>query len=158
LLNEVVDLLKIQSNQNGVDCTVGGGGHARELLRRSSPRGKLLGIDWDDQACDIAARELSVYKNRVLIAKGTYTDIKEIVKDNNFLNVHYILCDLGLSSYQLEDGSRGFTFSAQGNLDMRFSEASSLTADEILHNWSEKELRRIFIDFGEERLAGHIAK
>lgn len=158
LLKEVLDLLKLQSNQNGIDCTVGGGGHALEFLKKTSPAGKLLGIDWDKKACELARKNLADYKDRVVVVHASYADLENLAKEYNFLNVHYIFCDLGLSTYQLEDEIRGFSFREKGKLDMRFSSNLHLTADEILHKWSEKELAHIFRDYGEEKLAAPIAR
>lgn len=158
LLKEVLDLLELQSGQNGIDCTLGGGGHALEFLKKTSPQGRLLGIDRDEKAVKRAKKNLDLYKDRIIVVRANYAALKKIIQEYKFNNVDYIFCDLGLSSYQLADQGRGFSFFENGPLDMRFDLKSDLTADEILQTWSKDKLAKIFRDYGEEKLAFQIAR
>lgn len=156
LLDEVLESLNPQAGQNFIDCTFGGGGHSLAILEKVKPDGKLLGIDWDPGTLSDS------HNNNLILVKDNYRNLKEIyrqiAKKHNFSEVSGILLDLGLSSDQLEDETRGFSFNTSGKLDMRFSkDTGGLTASEILSSYSEKELSEIFKDYGEEPLAKLIA-
>lgn len=157
LTKEVISGLNLKSGDNVVDCTLGGGGHARAILEATAPNGKLLGIDWDKEAVKNTSLTLKEYKDRIILKTGNYQDIKTIAYESGFNEISAILLDLGLSTDQLADQSRGFSFSSQGPLDMRFSDQEGLTAGQIVNTWSEKELAHIFRIYGEERHATRIA-
>lgn len=157
LINEVIDGLNLKPNANVIDATLGGGGHAEAILEATAPGGKLLGIDWDKKAVELAKNRLAKYKNRLILKTGNYKEVKGISYESGFNAISAILLDLGLSSDQLQDQSRGFSFASQGPLDMRFSDEESTTASAIVNTWSEKDLAHIFRKYGEERHASRIA-
>ncbi len=158
LLKEVLQYLDPQPNENFIDCTIGGGGHSEEILKKTQPSGLLLGIDWDEEILAKLKKTLKKYAERLLLVNDNFAHLKEIVKKNNFQNVQGILFDLGLSSYQLAKEERGFALRHAGPLDMRFSKKTKITAREIINNWSEKRLAGIFKEYGEERFAFRLAK
>ena len=143
-------------NQNFIDCTLGGGGHAIEILRRTGPAGKLLGIDLDEGA---GARLQSLIKkegispDRIVFANDNFRNLTEIVRKNNFEPVHGVLLDLGFSSIELTEGGRGLSFQKDEPLDMRFGGQGDLTAAEIVNTWKEEELEDIFRKYGEEKFS-----
>lgn len=162
LLKEVLTYLKLEPDKFYIDCTLGGGGHTIEILKRIIPRGKVLGLDLDSKALKAAqdkAMKLKLLANLILV-QNNFKNLKQIAYDNGFSPVDGILLDLGLSSGQLQDQKRGFSFLAEGSLDMRFAGDSShdLTAYQIINKWSQKDLTRIFKDYGEEPLAAEIAR
>jgi len=159
LLNEVIELLELKKNQNVIDCTVGGGGHAIEILKKTSPKGKLLGIDLDPLAIKHAEKALKKYSSRITLVCDNYKNINKIKRNVfNTIQIHAILCDLGLSSGQLKDNTRGFSYQASGDLDLRFGPGVGLlTARKIINTYKENELIKIFKEYGEEKLARPIA-
>lgn len=157
LLNEVIDFLDPQPNQNFIDCTLGGGGHAKEILLKTTPKGKLLGIDLDVEAINAARENLQEFKNRIILVNDNYQNLKQILYDTGFNKINGILLDLGLSSYQIQTKTRGFSFQGDSFLDMRFG-ATDKTAADILNNYKESDLIQIFKEYGEERYSKQIAK
>lgn len=158
MLKEVLDFLKPQPGQNFIDCTFGGGGHALAILDLVKPTGKVIGIDWDEQALK---RVKNNDKNLILI-NDNYRNLKTIINkvfsQYNISQINGILFDLGLSSDQLVAENRGFGFT-KGELDLRFSTSSNQPkAHQLLEKLSEKEIKEILIKYGEETLAGLIAK
>ncbi|OPL16718.1 MAG: ribosomal RNA small subunit methyltransferase H [delta proteobacterium MLS_D] len=158
MLDEAVGSLNPRQGGVYVDGTLGGGGHAREILRRSSPDGILVGIDRDDEALEQARQTLKVFGGRAILIKGNFRDIKEIVSRLLPGYVDGILFDLGVSSHHLETASRGFSFSKDGPLDMRMNQQDELNAFHIVNTWAEPRLKEILREFGEERFAGKIAR
>lgn len=159
MIAEVIHYLKPKSNQNFIDCTLGSGGHAKAILQRTSPQGKLLGIDLDSLAIKLTKENLAFYKNRLILIQDNFRNLEKIVKKHHFENIFGILLDLGISSNQLRDNFRGFSFLSTGSLDMRFDpNQSDLTAQQILNTWPEKKLYEIFKNFGEEKLAKPISQ
>lgn len=159
LVAEVLDYLEPKTNQNFVDCTVGGGGHAEKILEATSPDGKLLGLDWDPSAIKRTAERLKPYKKRLVLVNQSYTELKDVVYDKKFTKINGILLDLGLSSDQLQDSGRGFSFQTNEPLDMRFNpEENTLTAAEIVNEWPIDRITDILQRFGEERWARRIAE
>jgi 16S rRNA (cytosine1402-N4)-methyltransferase len=159
LLQEVVGLLRPERGGDFVDCTVGAAGHAEAILEGSSPAGRLLGIDRDPAAVALAERRLSRFGDRVLVRRGDYRDLPATARDAGFFAVDGIVADLGVSSMQLEDPARGFSFRSDGPLDMRMDPSSGEpSAAELLATVTEPELRRILREYGEERLAGPISR
>lgn len=157
LLQEILTQLNPQPGQNFIDCTFGGGGHSLELLERILPDGKIAGIDWDKNTI-----QQSSNKNLILV-NDNYRNLKSIYerlkKENSMGEISGILLDLGLSSDQLSDEERGFSFDSTGPLDMRFdTDSAGQTAADILNDSSEQELVMIFEEYGEEPLAKIIAK
>ncbi|MGB9680859.1 MAG: 16S rRNA (cytosine(1402)-N(4))-methyltransferase RsmH [Minisyncoccia bacterium] len=161
LLNEVIQYFNPQSNQNFIDCTIGGGGHAFQILSLTNPEGKLMGIDWSKEAIEELKEESQKLKinNRLILVNDNFINLKKIVKEKKFYPLHGILFDLGLSSDLLEKSGRGFSFQKDEILDMRLNpEKQILTAEKILNQASEKNLIDIFKNFGEERFAKLITK
>lgn len=154
LLSEVIECLNPGPNQNFIDCTLGGGGHAGEILKRTAPAGKVLGIDLDARAITIAAAKIG--SDRLITVEDSYKNLEEIVLQNNFKNVSGILLDLGYSSMEISDPKKGFSFLLDAPLDMRYGKEGK-TAAEIVGSFPGKELERIFREYGEERFAGRIA-
>jgi 16S rRNA (cytosine1402-N4)-methyltransferase len=140
------------------DCTVGGGGHAERLLEATSPDGRLLGIDADRAAITEAKRVLARFGDRAVLRHANFESIYDTATDAGVVPLDAVLFDLGLSSYQLADPDRGFSFAADAPPDMRFDETSGLSALELIERSSERELAGILATFGEERRAGRIAK
>ena len=158
LVDEVLASLDLRPGSSVVDCTVGGGGHADRLLGATSPDGRLLGLDADRAAISEAARVLARYGARVMLRHANFESIYDVARETGFVPVDAALFDLGLSSYQLADPRRGFSFAADAPPDMRFDETSGLSALELIDRSSERELAGIIASFGEERRAGRIAK
>ena len=158
MVEEVLASLDIRAGSSVVDCTVGGGGHADRLLEATSPGGRLLGIDADQAAISEATRVLARHGDRVVLRHANFESIYDVATDAGFVPVDAALFDLGLSSYQLADSSRGFSFAADAPPDMRFDETSGLSALELIDRTSERELAGVIATFGEERRAGRIAK
>ena len=160
LTNQVIKYLACRDNSKKfIDCTVGGGGHAWRILEKSSPDGKLLGIDLDVNAINYSVDLLKkkFAKERFKIVKGNFADLEAIAKENNFSKVDGILFDLGVSSYQLDKSDLGISFQRPAPLDMRLG-AKGIKAQSIVNNYKEKELVKIFRIFGEEVFAVRIAK
>ena len=158
LVDEVIASLALGPGSSSADCTVGGGGHAERLLETTSPDGRLLGIDADRAAIEEAKRVLARFGARVILRRANFESLYDVANDAGMVPLDGVLFDLGLSSYQLADPSRGFSFAAETLPDMRFDEASGLSALDIIDRSSERELAGILATFGEERRAGRIAK
>ena len=159
LLQETVDYLNIKPDGIYVDGTLGGGGHALEVLRRLSGKGRLVGIDQDADAIRASGERLKDYRDRVTIVRSNYSNMKEVLNGLGIARVNGILLDLGVSSFQLDTPERGFTYRDEdAPLDMRMDDRGTLTAKEIVNTYSEQELYRIIRDYGEDRFAKNIAK
>ena len=158
LLEEVLEALCVKPRGRFVDATVGGGGHAHQILAASGPDGPLLGLDRDPTALEIAAGRLSEYGDRVELVHASFSRLEEIAQDTGFIGANGVLLDLGLSSLQLEDSERGFSFLTDGPLDMRFDPASAgPTAADLVNRLSAEELASILFEYGEERQSRRIA-
>ncbi len=158
MVDEVLTSLAVRAGSSVADCTVGGGGHAERLLEASSPDGRLLGIDADRAAIAEAERVLARFGDRVVLRHANFESIYGTATDSGLAPLDGVLFDLGLSSYQLADPERGFSFAADAPPDMRFDETSGVSALELIERSSERELAGILATFGEERRAGRIAK
>lgn len=158
MIKEVVESLRCRAGGIYVDGTVGGGGHALEILEQSAPEGMLIGIDRDEEALAAAASRLRGFGRRKILVKGNYVDIAAILAGLKIKFVDGILLDLGVSSHQLEEPGRGFSFTQEGPLDMRMDSDQGFTAGDLVNKFSESELARIIRDYGEERMAGRIAR
>ena len=155
LLKESIDGLNIKQNGIYVDGTLGGAGHSIEILKNTN--GILIGIDRDEDALKAAKEKLKNYKN-VKFVHGNHDDIKEILKELEIDKVDGILLDLGVSSYQLDEKNRGFSYMSDSRLDMRMDKAQKLDAEEIVNTYSEEKLAKIIFEYGEEKFSRRIAK
>lgn len=156
LLNECIEGLNINPDGIYVDGTLGGAGHSSQIIKKLSSKGMLIGIDRDEEALKAAKEKLKDYNN-VKYVHGNHDDIKQILSELNIDKVDGILLDLGVSSYQLDEKNRGFSYMADAQLDMRMDKTSNLTAKEVVNNYSESELARIISEYGEEKFAKKIA-
>lgn len=158
LLKEAIKYLKPEKNQNFIDCTLGGAGHTQAILEKTGPQGKLLGIDADRQAIKQAQRKLADFAERAILVQDNFRNLQQIVKVHNFKPIHGILLDLGISSHQIDQDKKGFSFMKDQNLDMRFDSRGKLTAYNIINTWSENKLKDLFYNFAELKNAESIAK
>ena len=157
LLYETVDSLNIKPDGIYVDGTLGGGGHAYEVLKRLGPKGRLIGIDQDADAIQAASGRLKEYGEKVTIVRSNYRNIKEVLSSLGIEKVDGIYLDLGVSSYQLDTAERGFTYRENAPLDMRMSKTGP-SAQDLVNTYSAEDLSRIIREFGEEKYAWSIAK
>ena len=157
LYEESISYLNINPDGIYVDCTLGGGGHAIRIAERLKT-GKLIGIDQDQAAISAALKTLADFKNKIIIVRDNFHNIKDILSAVKINNVNGILLDLGVSSYQLDNAGRGFSYMQNADLDMRMDDRNSLTAYQIVNTYDEKRLSKIFYEYGEERFAGRISK
>ncbi|HBK34784.1 MAG: Ribosomal RNA small subunit methyltransferase H [Candidatus Uhrbacteria bacterium GW2011_GWE2_40_58] len=159
LLQEVLVYLKPEPKKVFIDGTVGQGGHAFEILKRVLPEGRLLAIDRDPHNLEIARDRLADYTDAVIFVCGSFAECKKYAYASKYPQVDGILLDLGFSSYHIQDPARGFSFLAEGVLDMRYNPEEQIeTAADIVNTWSEEELAEIFRKYGEERQARSIAQ
>jgi 16S rRNA (cytosine1402-N4)-methyltransferase len=158
LVDEVLASFDLAAGGSVADCTVGGGGHAERLLEATSPDGRLLGLDADRAAISEATRVLARFGDRVVLRQANFESLLAVATDAGFVPLDAVLFDLGLSSYQLADLGRGFSFAADAPPDMRFDEEHGVSALELIDRTSDRELAGILATFGEERRAGRIAK
>lgn len=158
LLREVVESLCHQPGGLYIDGTLGPGGHAEAVLSQSAPTGRLLGLDRDPQALAVAQSRLQHHGRRVDIVHGSFAHLEAIATERGFLNVQGILLDLGLSSLQLADETRGFSFQIDAPLDMRFDPSQEVTAADLVNGLLESALADIIFQYGEERRSRRIAR
>ncbi len=159
LPDEVISGLRVEPGSRIIDATVGGGGHAAEILAASAPDGQLLGLDRDPAALEVAKERLAPYEGRFELVHASFADLREVAEAHNFVPVEGILFDLGLSSLQLGDAERGFSFMSEGPLDMRFDPTSGgPTAADLVNTLSAEALADILYEYGEERQSRRIAK
>lgn len=158
LLEETIENLNVKPQGIYLDGTLGGGGHAYEVTERLTGAGRLIGIDQDEDAIEAAGRRLAPYKDRVTLIRDNYANAAEALAGIGVNGVDGILLDLGVSSYQLDNEERGFSYRYDAALDMRMDRRQSLSAKEIVNEYSEAELTRILRDYGEEKFAKNIAK
>ena len=158
LLDETIDGLDIKPDGIYVDGTLGGGGHSYEILRRLSPKGRLIGIDQDGEALKAAGERLKKFENQITLVRSNYCEIDKVLKELNVEKVDGILLDIGVSSYQLDNLERGFSYKSDAPLDMRMDTRQELTAADVVNTYSENELFKIIKDYGEDKLAKNIGK
>ena len=158
LVEEVMNLLRCEAHKTYIDATLGGGGHALEVLRRTSPDGIVIGIDWDEEAIAEAKGALVTFGDRIKILRENFVRLPDLLEALNISEVDGILLDLGLSSLQLEKKERGFSLKGEGPLDMRMDRRIDRTAADLLNGLSFQELESTLREFGEERWAKRIAK
>ena len=158
LLFETVDNLNIKPDGIYVDGTLGGGGHSFQILKRLGDGGLLIGIDQDEDALKAAGERLAIFEDKVTTVRSNYCHMKQVLHDLGINKVSGIVLDLGVSSYQLDEPERGFTYREDVPLDMRMDRRNPKTAKNIVNEYSEMELFRIIRDYGEDKFAKNIAK
>ena len=157
MVAEAIGALAVRRGGRYVDCTVGSGGHAQAILEAATPGGLLLGIDADPNAIEAAGQRLAPFGEAVRLVQGNFRELAQICRDHNFSPLDGVLFDLGVSSLQLDDVARGFSFQAEAPLDMRFGEGT-LTAADIVNGYQEAKLADILWRYGEERRSRRIAR
>ncbi|MEE1229038.1 MAG: 16S rRNA (cytosine(1402)-N(4))-methyltransferase RsmH [Lachnospiraceae bacterium] len=158
MLKETIDLLDIKPDGIYVDGTLGGAGHSLEIVKRLTSGGRLIGIDQDGDAIEAATKRLADYQDRVTIVRSNYAKMPEVLHSLSIDHVDGILLDLGVSSYQLDNAERGFTYREDVPLDMRMDQRQKKTARDIVNNYTETELYHMIRDYGEDKFAKNIAK
>ncbi len=163
LLKEIIETVDPKPGENLIDGTIGGGSHAEAILKKTSPDGKLLGIDLDSEALAESKRKLEEYSKRIILEKGNFVNFSELAKKHNFGSVNIFFLDLGISSHQLDDENLGISFLKNSPLDMRLggyggAENESNTAEYIVNNYSEEDIESIIKNYGEERHAKDITR
>lgn len=158
LLKETIDGLNIKENGIYVDCTVGGAGHSLEIVKRLGKDGKLIAIDQDEDALVQATKVLSDYKDKVYFIKSNYVYLESILESLGIDKVDGVLMDIGVSSYQLDEGERGFSYHQDALLDMRMDRSNELTAAYVVNNYSKEDLESILWNYGEEKWGKRIAE
>ena len=158
LLDETIEGLNIKPDGIYVDGTLGGGGHSYHIASRLSDKGRLIGIDQDKDAIKAASERLKEFGDKVTIVRDNYTNFRKVLDDLNIEKVDGILLDIGVSSYQLDNTERGFSYNADAPLDMRMDDRQKLTAKDIVNEYDEQTLYRIIRDYGEDKFAKNIAK
>lgn len=157
LLSEAIESLNINPNGIYVDCTLGGGGHSSEILKRLK-KGRLISFDQDEYAISVAESRLKAISDNFTIVHSNFVNIKSCLEELGIKKVDGILYDLGVSSFQLDIGERGFSYNTEAPLDMRMDQNAALSAWNVVNEYSTKELTKIFYDYGEEKFAPAIAK
>ncbi len=157
LLDRTIEYLKVVPGGVYVDCTLGGGGHSLEILKRLGERGRLIGIDRDQNAIKAAGERLASFSDKAVLVHGNFKDIRRIVHGIGITAVDGVVMDLGVSSHQLDRRERGFSYMQDAPLDMRMDRQQSLTAMEVVNTYSEADLARVISGYGEERWARRIA-
>ncbi len=157
LLEETIEYLKVNPRGVYVDATLGGGGHSLEILKRLGEGGRLIGIDRDENAIKASAERLSEFSDRLVVLHGNFKDIYRLLTGCGVKKADGIVMDLGVSSHQLDQEERGFSYRSDAPLDMRMDRRQALTAMEVVNQYHEKEIARVIKEYGEERWAGRIA-
>lgn len=158
LLDEVIEGLNIKPDGMYVDGTLGGAGHSSEVAKRLTEGGRLIGIDRDESAIAAASKRLEPYKDRVTIVRDNYLNTLDILEELGIDRIDGMLLDLGVSSYQFDEGERGFSYREDAPLDMRMDQRDELTAFTVVNEYTENELFRLIRDYGEDQFAKNIAK
>lgn len=159
LLDECIEGLQIKPDGIYVDGTLGGAGHAYHICERLGEGGRLIGIDQDEDAIKAATKRLEPFSEKVTIVRDNYRNMRNVLADLGISHVDGILLDIGVSSYQLDESERGFTYREENApLDMRMDKRMDMTAEDIVNDYTESELFRVIRDYGEERFAGSIAR
>ena len=158
LLNETVDSLNIKPDGVYVDCTLGGAGHSNLIASRLSEKGKLIGIDRDEFALGKAKERLAKYGERIMLLHTNFVDGADVLKTHGIDRIDGVVADLGVSSFQLDDATRGFSYMQDAPLDMRMDRSEGMTAYDVVNTYSERELAKIIDMYGEERFASSIAR
>lgn len=156
MLNEILSGLDIKPDGIYLDCTIGGAGHSSQIAKRLSQNGKLIGIDKDSEALNVCKERLKEYSN-VILVKEDFKNVEKVLNDLNIDGLDGVLIDLGVSSYQLDNPERGFSFRFDSKLDMRMDKSQTLSAYEVVNTYSKQHLTRIIAEYGEEEYASSIA-
>lgn len=157
LLDECIEALNIKPDGIYVDGTLGGAGHSREIAKRLGDNGMLIAIDQDEDAIEVASERLSVYGDKVRIVRNNFSNLADVCRELGVDRIDGLLLDIGVSSYQINEASRGFSYMADAPLDMRMDKRSALSAWNVVNEYPEAELKRIIYEYGEDRFAGKIA-
>ena len=157
LLERILDLMQIRPDGTYLDGTVGGAGHSSEILKRLSPEGRLVCLDQDSTAVETDTKRLAEISDRATVVKSNFVNFESVLDDLGIEKLDGILLDLGVSSYQLDNGERGFSYRTDAPLDMRMDQSNPETARDIINNYSEADLTRILREYGEEPFARQIA-
>lgn len=158
LREKSIDYLELKEDGVYVDGTLGGGGHSELILERLGPNGRLIGIDQDEDAHVAAAKRLERFGEKFIPVRANFVDLKKVLEDLSIEKIDGMIIDLGVSSYQLDEAERGFSYMNDGELDMRMDRRQSLTARVVLNTYSAAELTKVIQDYGEERWAKRIAE
>jgi 16S rRNA (cytosine1402-N4)-methyltransferase len=158
MLKEVIDYLNLKTGQTIVDATIGLGGHSLEILKNIMPGGRLIGIDRDQESLDMAKENLGNFGDACEFIHSNFTDIDKVLENLNIKKIDGVLFDLGLSSFQLGNPERGFSFQSEGPLDMRLDRNSYISAYDLLNNLNEEEISALLWNFGQERWHNRIAR
>lgn len=158
MLHETVSALNPENGGVFVDGTAGGGGHSEEILRRLPERSLLISLDRDDRAIEHCRERLGVYGSRSKVVKSNYSELSDVLDSLGIDKINGIMWDLGVSSVQLDEAERGFSYSQEAFLDMRMDRSSGKTAYDVINTYAEGELRRIISDWGEEKFAHKVAQ
>ncbi len=158
MLNEVIEYLALKEGDIVIDCTLGLGGHSEAILKKIGPTGKLIGLDLDSNAIELASQRLSEYKDQCYFFNENFRNINKILEILNVQKVNGILLDIGISSFQLDSSDRGFSLRSDGPLDMRMDQNSKISAFDLVNSLSEQELSNILKNYGEERWHKRIAQ
>jgi len=157
MLHEVIDYLKLAPGQVIVDATMGTGGHSLEILKRITPGGRLIGIDRDEDSLEICRQRLSEFKDACEFVHANFSDLDQVLGKLGIDSIDGIIFDLGISTYQLKDAQRGFSFQEEGPLDMRLDKSSYISAYDLINNLNENEISQMLWSFGQERWHNRIA-
>jgi 16S rRNA (cytosine1402-N4)-methyltransferase len=158
MLQEVLDYLKLAPGQTIVDATLGTGGHSLEILKRITPGGRLIGIDRDENSLAVCRQRLAEFKENTEFVHANFADLDQVVSGLGIKSIDGIVFDLGISSYQLLDPQRGFSFQEEGPLDMRLDKDSYICAYDLVNNLNENEISQMLWNFGQERWHNRIAR
>lgn len=158
LLDECIDNLNINPDGTYVDCTMGGAGHSKEIAKRLGENGRLICFDQDINAINVAKERLAEFKDRVILVHSNFENIKEELLERNIDSIDGVLADLGVSSHQLDEAFRGFSYMNDASLDMRMDDRNSMSAWDVVNTYSQEDLHRIIKDYGEENWASRIAQ
>ncbi len=155
---EVLELLRPADGDLIVDCTVGAAGHGEAMLAATGGKGRLIGIDLDEKSLVMSKQKLDRFGDRVRLFQGSFSDIRDVLAEASETSADVVLADLGISSWQLDDPQRGFSFSSDGPLDMRINRSEDKTAADLINNLTEKELADLIFQLGQERFSRRIAR
>ena len=158
MVKEVIEYLNLKPGQTIVDATIGLGGHAAEIISRILPRGRLIGIDRDQESLSVARNKLRDFDSSFDFVYANFMDIDHVLENYNLKKIDGILFDLGISSFQLDDSQRGFSFQSEGPLDMRLDRNSYISAYDLVNNLNEEEISAMLWNFGQERWHNRIAR
>ncbi len=158
LLGECIENLKLAPGQTVVDCTMGGGGHSAEILKKILPGGLLVGLDKDEAAITRCKKRFEGFRENVLFAHSDFKNLPQVLLQSGVEKADGILADLGVSSYQLEEAERGFSYNQDAKLDMRMDLTAPLTAFDVVNGYTEGEIRKVIREYGEEKWAARIAQ